>query len=239
MANGRRGRKDTDRRDAGRFFSIPVPVVESHAYRALGSSARALMLDIASQYVGENNGRLLAGWKFMSEERGWRGKHTLIEAKRELLESGALVVETRIGKFPKTSAWFACTWWPLDWDPEMEMSRTAFPRAAYRKTDPLKKNAPLGAKTAQEGPAIGANSAQGSPAVGANSAPMERPIGKPSSAKTAQHLEEPSPLAFERGVGLCVPAADGACFVGRHLPENSGAPIAKQIRTAASKVATC
>ncbi|BEP48915.1 hypothetical protein [Variovorax sp. V116] len=125
-----------DRRDAGRFILVPVPVMESVPYKALGSSARALMWDIASQYVGENNGRLLAGWKFMSEERGWRGKHTLIDAKRELLQSGSLVVETRMGAFPSTSAWFACTWWPLDWCEGMDMAVRDFPRGQYKSVKP-------------------------------------------------------------------------------------------------------
>lgn len=125
-----------DRRDAGRFILVPVPVMESAPYKALGSSARALMWDIASQYVGENNGRLLAGWKFMSEERGWRGKHTLIDAKRELLQSGSLVVETRMGSFPSTSAWFACTWWPLDWCEGMDMAVRDFPRGQYKTLKP-------------------------------------------------------------------------------------------------------
>lgn len=122
-----------DRRDAGRFIMLPVPVMESEPYKALGSSARALLLDIASQYCGDNNGRLLAGWKFMSEERGWRSNNTLLDAKRELLASESLVVETRMGKFPNTSAWFACTWWPLDWCTDMEMPVNAFPRGGYKR----------------------------------------------------------------------------------------------------------
>jgi hypothetical protein len=98
------GKFKKDRRDPGRFILMPVPVVESAAYRALGSSARALLWDIATQYKGDNNGRLLAGWTFMSEERGWRGTHTLQRAKTELLASGALVVETRMGMRPNRSA---------------------------------------------------------------------------------------------------------------------------------------
>ncbi len=121
-----------DRRDPGRFILIPVGVMESTAYRALGFSARALMLDIASQYRGDNNGRLLCGWKFMAEERGWKSKTTLTDAKRELLASGVLVVETRMGAFPSTSAWYGCTWWPLDWCEGMDVEVRDFPRGAYR-----------------------------------------------------------------------------------------------------------
>jgi hypothetical protein len=124
------------RRDSGRFILVPVPVMESAPYLALGASARALMWDIAGQYKGDNNGRLLAGWTFMSQERGWRGPNTLQRAKDELLASSALIVQTRPGWRPNRSAWYACTWWPLDWCPDMEMPVQAFPRGAYKNAMP-------------------------------------------------------------------------------------------------------
>lgn len=130
------GKFKKDRRDSGRFIIVPVPVVESTVYRALGSSAKALLWDIATQYKGDNNGRLLAGWTFMSEERGWRGPNTLQRAKDELLATDALVVETRMGAFPNRSAWYACTWWPIDWSKEMELPEQAFPRGAYKNASP-------------------------------------------------------------------------------------------------------
>lgn len=136
-----------DRRDPGRFIILPVGVMESPAYKALGFSARALMLDIASQYRGDNNGKLLCGWTFMNEERGWRSKRTLIDAKRELLASGVLLIETRMGGFPSTSGWYACTWWPLDWTEEMEIATRDFPRGQYRPLT-IGKNTSLGAVSA-------------------------------------------------------------------------------------------
>lgn len=124
-----------DRRDSGRFILVPVSVMESAVYKALGASARALLWDIASQYKGDNNGRLLAGWTFMPEERGWRGPNTLQRAKDELLKSGSLVIETRQG-MRNRSAWFACTWWPLDWSPDMDIAEQSFPRGAYKNGFP-------------------------------------------------------------------------------------------------------
>lgn len=130
------GKYKKARRDSGRFIMVPVSVLESTVYRSLGTSAKALLWDIASQYKGDNNGKLLAGWTFMSEERGWKGPNTLQRAKDELLASASIVVETRIGMFPNKSAWYACTWWPLDWSTEMEMSEQAFPRGAYKNAAP-------------------------------------------------------------------------------------------------------
>jgi hypothetical protein len=148
-----------NRRDPGRFIQLPLPVLESAAYRALGFSARALMLDMAAQYMGKNNGQLLAGWTIM-QTRGWRSKRTLIDAKRELLESGQLVVETRMGKFPSTSAWYGCTWWPLDWCEDMDMAVRDFPRGQYKLAVPV-QNASLGAVSAPRPTSTGAVSVQG------------------------------------------------------------------------------
>jgi hypothetical protein len=166
-----RAKYKRNRRDAGHFIQVPTAVMASPPYRALGSSARALMWDIAGQYLGDNNGKLLAGWTFMSQERGWRGKHTLINAKAELLASGVLVVETRMGRFPSTSAWYACTWWPLDWCSEMDlMTEASFPRSAYRT---VMNGAALGAVSAQRALATGAVSAQSESPLGAVSAPVD------------------------------------------------------------------
>lgn len=148
-----------NRRDPGRFILVPTAVLESGLYKSLGFSARSLLWDIASQYMGRNNGQLLAGWTFM-QGRGWRSNRTLIDAKRELLASGALVVETRMGKFPSTSAWFACTWWPLDECDGMELAARDFPRGQYRQDTPT-KNTELGAVSAPLPASTGAVSAQG------------------------------------------------------------------------------
>lgn len=129
----RKSRYKPDRRDPGAFLQIPLTVLDSLAYIGLSASGKALLWDVVSQYKGDNNGKLLTGWRIMSEDRGWMSKDTLARAKAELLESG-LLFETRKGARPNKSAWCAATWWALDWNADMDISEQAFPRGLYRKT---------------------------------------------------------------------------------------------------------
>ena len=135
----RRGRYKVDRRDAGAFIQIPLAVLNSAAYLGLSASAKVLLLDVVSQYKGDNNGKLLTGWRIMNEERGWVSKDTLARAKIELLDSG-LLVETRKGARPNRSSWCAATWWALDWTPDMDIKEQSFPRGLYRDRQPIQIN---------------------------------------------------------------------------------------------------
>jgi hypothetical protein len=90
-----------------------------------------LLLDIARQLSGSNNGRLVCTMRYM-RKRGWCSNDTMIRARHEL-ESAGLIVETRKGMRPNRAAWFAVTWAGLDWSPEMDIKCEAFPRSAYAK----------------------------------------------------------------------------------------------------------
>ncbi len=48
------------KRDAGQFVAIPHMVLDSLAYRQLGYASRAMLVDLARQYSGTNNGRIVA-----------------------------------------------------------------------------------------------------------------------------------------------------------------------------------
>ncbi|NYT67704.1 hypothetical protein [Pusillimonas noertemannii] len=142
-----RGRYKVDRRDAGSFIQLPLAVLNSAAYLRLSASAKVLLIDVVSQYKGDNNGKLLTGWRIMSEDRGWTSRTTLFKAKTELLDSG-LLFETRKGARPNKSSWCAATWWALDWTPDMDIKEQSFPRGQYRDRQPVKIN-PLSPETGQ------------------------------------------------------------------------------------------
>ena len=56
MANGRnRGTKGDSGRDAGGFVALPWLVLDSRAYSRLFMHARALLLEVARQFVRDNN----------------------------------------------------------------------------------------------------------------------------------------------------------------------------------------
>lgn len=126
-------RKGRDR-DGVRFVALPHTVLNSPAWLALSYSARALLIDMALQFSGANNGKLTLCDKALAP-RGWTSSTTVHKAKRELLDAGFLC-ETRKGQKPNKASWFALTWQSLDWSPEMDIARTGFNRGAYLKTNP-------------------------------------------------------------------------------------------------------
>ena len=80
--NGRNPRQRRDHgRDQGGFIALPWSVVDSSAFKRLSHPARALLLEIARQYAGDNNGRLLASRAHLSP-RGWNSVDVITRAKQ-------------------------------------------------------------------------------------------------------------------------------------------------------------
>ncbi len=104
-------KSENDSRDSGRFISLPISLLDSVTYQRLNFSAKALLIDIASQFKGENNGKLVACDKFL-KPRGWKSKATIHKALKELLESGLLIM-TRQGARPNKASWFGVAWYGL------------------------------------------------------------------------------------------------------------------------------
>ncbi len=87
MANGRnRGQKGDSGRDAGGFVALPWSVLDCPAYAALSHPARALLFELARQFVRDNNGRLLASAAYLAK-RGWKSADVITRAKRDLIET--------------------------------------------------------------------------------------------------------------------------------------------------------
>lgn len=118
-------------RVAGRFIALPHDVLESQAYQSLSHPARSLLIEVAMQFNGFNNGKLLLTAKLM-KARGWRSADVIGRAKKELLEKGFLH-ETFKGYRPNRASWYAVTWQNLevfsDYDPG---AKASFERGAYR-----------------------------------------------------------------------------------------------------------
>mgnify|MGYP003578260505 CR=1 FL=1 len=135
MANGRnkvgRYSRPTNR-DGGGFIALPWVVMDSPAFMRLSMHARALLLEVARQFSGANNGRLLLSRVYMAS-RGWNSADMLTKAKRELLEGG-FIFETVKGHRPNKASWYAVTWLALDKLPGYdEGAALLFERGAYRK----------------------------------------------------------------------------------------------------------
>lgn len=171
-------------REAGRFITLPVSVLESAAYLWLSANARSLLLEVALQCHGDDNGRMLLSRAYL-KGRGWKGASALDKAKRELLDA-ELIFETVKGHRPNKASWYAVTWRRLDkhhgFDHGIER---AFELGAYRRVT-LEAKAPKLKKGALLNP------------LGGTGRPSIAPLGgteKPSPVPLGGHpLEKPSPV---------------------------------------------
>src|SRR5687767_5088347 len=99
----RRGRTRT-----GKGFSMLVhEYFTSAQYARLSASALKALVDLYTQFRGNNNGDLCAAWKIMVA-RGWTSKGALSKALQELLDGGWIVI-TRMGG-NRVARLYAVTW---------------------------------------------------------------------------------------------------------------------------------
>jgi len=193
MANGRAGRTKGDTgREAGGFVALPWAVLDSPAYALLSHPARSLLLELARQFVRDNNGRLLASRAFLAK-RGWRSADVIDRAKRELLDAG-FIVETVKGHRPNKASWYAVTWRQLDRHPGHDPGVSAtFERGAYRK------NAGLSPAGGTGRPSIGPSGGTGGVAPVPSGGPMGASFTPAPVPSGGHHLEMPSPPAQTAG----------------------------------------
>jgi hypothetical protein len=101
------------RREAGPFAMLPVDVLTSKAVRTLPHLAHRVLVALAAQFVGRNNGSLTLP-RPTARAYGIGDSHGLAAALRELEDRG-LVVRTRPGtRIPPRSAMYAVTWRGID-----------------------------------------------------------------------------------------------------------------------------
>jgi len=132
MKRASRKRYNASSRDAGGFVPIPWLVLDSPAYQRLSHPARSLLLEIARQFHGDDNGRMLVTLAYLNP-RGWTSNATITKAKQELLDAG-LIYETVKGRRPNRASWYACTWWSIDkLDGYDAGAEAGFARSAYLK----------------------------------------------------------------------------------------------------------
>jgi hypothetical protein len=118
-------------REGGGFVALPWSVLDAPAYQHLSHPAKALLLEAARQYVGDNNGRLLLSRRYLAT-RGWKSADVIDRAKKELMDAGFLF-ETVKGCRPAKASWYAVGWLLLDVHPDFDPGiAAAFRRGAYR-----------------------------------------------------------------------------------------------------------
>jgi hypothetical protein len=128
MNPSKRREKTKNRKESGRFAQLPHVVLNSPDYVGLSYKSKALLVDLAYQYNGRNNGDLTAALGYM-QTRGWKRSATLTDAVKELMEAN-LIIRTREGKFQNPHsrcALYAMTWQKIDEceDKDLEIRPTA------------------------------------------------------------------------------------------------------------------
>ena len=123
--------KSKGRSESRGFAGIPRAVMEHGDYMGLSASAKALLLELAYQYRGRNNGDLGIAWKVL-RKRGWKSKATIQKARDELVQAG-LIRCVREGRFMNPGG--ICSLYALTWEPlhreDLDLSPTARPLRVF------------------------------------------------------------------------------------------------------------
>lgn len=129
-----------EKREPGGYCALPWSVIDSKAYQSLSYPATALLIELARQYVRDNNGRLLLSLRHMST-RGWRSKDVIDRARRELLDA-KLIYQTVQGHRPNRASWYALAWYALDRIPGYDAGAVEGFRRGMYNTCPAATPAP-------------------------------------------------------------------------------------------------
>ena len=194
MSKKRNPRGVSTSRDSGGFVALPWQVLDSAAYRGLSHPARSLLLEIARQYVSDNNGKLLASRAHLLG-RGWKSADVIDRAKHELLEAG-FIHETVKGSRPNKASWYALTWFSIDRLPGFdEGAIESFRRGAYKFSAPP-KNAPLVPSGGTVTPSIGPSGGTRGRAAVPSGGTIRVGLARFSVPSDGHHLEKPSASGF-------------------------------------------
>jgi len=97
--------------DGGMAFVIPVTLLKHTNWIRLGPHSIKLIMDLARQYSGMNNGYLCPAWEAM-KKCGWRSRETLYIAIQEAEHYGVIQKTLQGGR--NRANRYAFTWWPIN-----------------------------------------------------------------------------------------------------------------------------
>jgi hypothetical protein len=107
-------RRHPKRRLNGRHYAmVPCEVLTSEACNTLPASACRVLLAIAAQFRGKNNGDLALTWA-TARPFGINSKKQLVDSLSMLRERGLIEQTRQGGKKPLGPSLYAVTWMPID-----------------------------------------------------------------------------------------------------------------------------
>ena len=134
-------KRNTSKTDAfqlqGARIWLPLEVFHGAAYASLSMSAKALLVDLATQLRGSkkqggiaNNGDLTTAFKVLRKV-GWKSDKTIRKASQEL-ERAKLITKTRQGQLPNLCNLYAVTWLPLNENDKLDITARGHHLNAYK-----------------------------------------------------------------------------------------------------------
>lgn len=169
----------------GRFIGFPAAVLESKNWQRCSGTAIKLLVGLAFQYKGGNNGDLSPATV------GGRPAHqAMAQALRELCHYG-LLLQTKHGGLGMPSL-YALTWHPIDdCGPKLEVGATTKPPGYWKEErpdfKPPRKNKSQGCKSALVGLKLSPLQSTSELAKAVNQ-PLEAPFNDSARLKISQLL---------------------------------------------------
>lgn len=139
-----RNKRANNKRDKfqlqGARIWLPLEAFHGAAYASLSISAKALLIDLATQLRAKhgdiiNNGDLTTAFKVLSQ-LGWKSDKTIRKAANEL-ELAKLIIKTRQGHLPNLCNLYAVTWLPLNEDDKLDITARGHHLNAYKLLERL------------------------------------------------------------------------------------------------------
>jgi len=118
---------------AAPYVPVPWGVLDSRAYQGATVAAKALLLELARQHDGYNNGHLHLAHKWLAP-RGWPSKAVVEKARGELLERG-LIVQTKQGGLFIGASLYALTWLPVSNHVGLDTSPSTYHPGVWQSCD--------------------------------------------------------------------------------------------------------
>ena len=103
--------KATGRGKTYSFLRLPHYVTDSPEFGALSAKATKLLVELARQFKGNNNGDLSIPWSRL-QKRGWKHPQTIQKARDELVETGFVLITRHGGRH--VCSLYGITWEPID-----------------------------------------------------------------------------------------------------------------------------
>jgi hypothetical protein len=108
----KRYKHHAEKREAGGFVPLPHVALRSVEFADLSPFALKALMDLLSQYKGDNNGDLCAAWSVMAK-RGWRSRDSLAKGLRELRDKDFITVTRQGGRH--CASLYAVNFFDIDW----------------------------------------------------------------------------------------------------------------------------